>query len=157
MNADASVGPVILLVEDNEDDVFLMRRALRSAKLSVSLHVVADGQQALDYLDGVGKFTDRALFPLPELVLLDLKLPYVHGFEVLGWIRQQPSFKNLAVVVLTSSPEEADLQKALDLGATTYLVKSPTPEMILQVLSAANAAATVPLVTAIPNTQAQAA
>lgn len=157
MNADESLGPVILLIEDNEDDVFLMRRALRNAKLSVSLHVVTDGQQGLDYLDGVEKFSDRVLFPMPGLVLLDLKLPYVHGFEVLAWIRQKASLKNLAVAVLTSSPEERDLQKALDLGATTYLVKPPTPEMILHVLSAANAPATAPLATAIPNTQADAA
>ena len=138
MNSDASVGRVMLLVEDNEDDVFLMRRALKSAKLDLKLQVAADGQEALDYLAGIGQFSDRSSFPLPGIVLLDLKLPYVHGFEILSWIRQQPTLKDIAVVVLTSSPEERDLQKARDLGARTYLVKPPTAEMILNLLLASN-------------------
>src|SRR2546423_1204661 len=134
MNIDASVAPVILLVEDNDDDVFLMRRALKATKLSVPMHVANDGQEALDYLGGIGQFNNRASFPLPTVILLDLKLPYVHGFEVLNWIRQQPILKDVRVVVLTSSPEERDLQKARDLGAMTYLVKPPTAEMILDLL-----------------------
>ena len=136
MNADASGRPVILLVEDNEDDVFLMRRALKGAKLDLPLQVANDGQEALDYLGGIGQFSDRALFPLPELVLLDLKLPYVHGFEVLSWIGRQPALHNVPVVVLTSSPEERDLQKARDLGAAGYLVKPPSSQMILDLLLA---------------------
>src|SRR5947207_8665949 len=126
---------VILLVEDNDDDVFLMRRALKAANAAVSMHVATNGQEALDYLGGIGKYNDRDGFPLPSLVLLDLKLPYVHGFDVLKWICQQSSSKPMRVVILTSSPEERDLQKARELGAKSYLVKPPTAEMILELLA----------------------
>jgi CheY-like chemotaxis protein len=122
----------ILLVEDSEDDVFLMQRALQKAHLTFPLQIAADGQQALDYLAGHGKFTDRARHPVPALVFLDLKLPYVHGFEVLAWIRGNAALQNLPVVILTSSPEERDRKKAEQLGVSGYLVKPPTREMILE-------------------------
>src|SRR6185503_18110014 len=92
----------ILLVEDNEDDVFLMERALQGAGVSNPLVVVEHGQAALDYLGGAGKFGDRVLYPLPAIVFLDLKLPYLSGHEVLAWIRQQKELEALVVVVLTS-------------------------------------------------------
>ena len=85
----------VLLVEDSEDDVFFMRLAWEKAGVSNPLQVVQDGQQALDYLAGAGKFVDRQEYPLPCLVLLDWKLPYLMGVEVLKWIRQQPPFKTL--------------------------------------------------------------
>jgi len=122
----------ILLVEDSEDDVFLMQRALQKADLDFPLQVATDGQEALDYLAGVGKFSDRDRHPLPALVFLDLKLPYIHGFEVLAWIRQS-AIKDLPVVVLTSSPEDRDREKAEELLVKAYLVKPPTREMVLQV------------------------
>src|SRR2546430_7134116 len=100
-----------------------MQRAIRASKLSVRLQVATNGQEALDYLTGAGKYSDRAQYPLPAVVLLDLKLPYVHGFEVLGWIRQQSALSETKVVVLTSSPEERDQKKAKELGAKAYLVK----------------------------------
>jgi CheY-like chemotaxis protein len=124
----------LLLIEDNEDDVFLMRRALKKANIDLTLHVVMDGQEALDYLGSSGKFADRAQFPSPALVFLDLKLPYVHGFEVLEWIRQQDSLKNLPVVVLTSSPEERDRRQAHELGAKAYFVKPPSSELLQQAM-----------------------
>src|SRR5688572_4680933 len=93
----------LLLVEDNEDDVFIMKRALEGAGVKNPLFVVEDGRQAIDYLQGTGKFADRQLFPLPALVFLDLKLPYVSGFEVLTWIREQPLLSSVVIVVLTSS------------------------------------------------------
>ena len=126
--------PVILLVEDNEDDVFFMSRALNKANVACPLQVATNGQEALEYLAGEGKYSDRNTYPLPSVVFLDLKLPYMHGFEVLHWIQQQPFLKQLHVVVLTSSPEKADRQKAKDLGAKAYLVKPPTEEMIHQAL-----------------------
>src|SRR3954469_23104638 len=98
--------PTILLVEDNDDDVFAMQRALRKAQITHPVHVVSDGQKAIDYLSGSGTYTDRSNYPLPSLVFLDLKLPYVGGFEVLTWLRAQPDLRHLAVVVLTSSGEE---------------------------------------------------
>jgi CheY-like chemotaxis protein len=124
----------VLLVEDNEDDVFLLKRAMSKADLDVRINVASDGQEALDYLAGAGNYADRATHPLPECVFLDLKLPFVHGFEVLEWIRNQPTLAHITVFVLTSSPEDRDLQRARQLGAKGYLVKPPTPQMLLQAL-----------------------
>jgi len=127
--------PVILLVEDNEDDAFLMRRALKKTEMDCPLQIAEDGQQALDYLAGNGAYQDRAAHPLPSIVFLDLKLPRIHGFEVLEWIRAQPHFKNLEVVILTSSGEERDKRKALELTACAYLVKPPTSESLHAILN----------------------
>jgi len=131
----AESDKTILLVEDDENDVFFMRRALQKANLSLSVHVVMDGQAALDYLSGTGDYHDRTRYPLPVVVFLDLKLPYVHGFEVLGWIRSQPTLRGLPIVILTSSPEERDRRQAESLGAKAYCVKPPTREMLLDALS----------------------
>ena len=123
---------LILLVEDNVDDVFLMERAFSKAKLCAQLQIVTDGQEALDYLGGVGIYADRLAYPLPELIFLDLKLPFVHGFDILSWLRQQPLLQQMPVAILTSSPEERDRERAAELGARAYLVKPPTPEMIIE-------------------------
>jgi CheY-like chemotaxis protein len=121
----------ILLVEDNEDDIFFMKRAMKSAAVENQLQVVTDGQQAIDYLQGAGKFSDRTQFPLPILVLLDLKLPHKSGHEVLRWIRDQSKFETLVVIVLTTSRETSDIEEAYRLGANAYLVKPPgAPELI---------------------------
>jgi CheY-like chemotaxis protein len=119
-----------LLVEDNEDDVFLMKRALKGARVSNPLYVVEDGQQAEDYLAGAGQYADREAYPLPAIVFLDLKLPYIAGDEVLAWIRRQKDFESLVVIVLTSSNEASDLSRCYALGANSYLVKPPTPEQL---------------------------
>ena len=120
----------ILLVDDNANDVFLMKRALKGAQVINPLYVVEHGQEALDYLGGIGKFADRATFPLPVIVFLDLKLPFKSGHEVLAWIRRQKEFESLVVVVLTSSNEPGDLTKSYALGANSYLVKPPTAEQL---------------------------
>jgi CheY-like chemotaxis protein len=125
---------MILLVEDNRDDVFFFRRAMSKAQLAFPVQVVEDGQEAIDYLSGIGRFRDRFRYPMPTVVLLDLKLPYVSGFEVLTWIREQPALAALSVVILTSSPEQRDRDKANQLGATGYLVKPPTEGMLRQLL-----------------------
>lgn len=130
----SGTSPTLLLIEDNEDDVFLMRRALKKAAIDLPLHVVTDGQQAIDYLDGKGQFGNREVHPVPSIIFLDLKLPCVHGFEVLEWIRQQDALSSLPVVILTSSPEERDRRKANELGAKAYLVKPPTGEMLLRAM-----------------------
>lgn len=116
----------ILLVEDNEDDVFLLRRAMKDAELNNPLFLVEDGQQAMDYLSGAQPFGDRREFPLPSLVLLDWKLPRRSGQEVLAWIRAQPAFDPMLVVVLTSSSEERDVLSAYTRKANSYLVKPPS-------------------------------
>ena len=126
----------ILLVEDNEDDVFLMKRSLKAAGIVNPLYVVDDGQQAVDYLSGAGNYADRDNYPLPALVFLDLKLPLKSGLEVLAWIRQQPEFENLVVLVLTSSNEPSDLKRAYGLGANSYLVKPPTATQLLDLAKA---------------------
>ncbi|HVO95805.1 MAG TPA: response regulator [Terriglobales bacterium] len=120
----------LLLVEDNEDDVFLMKRALKEAHVMNPLYVVVDGQEAVDYLAGKGRFTDRKRYPLPAVVFLDLKLPYISGHDVLAWIRGQKEHESLVVIVLTSSNEASDLSRCYSLGANSYLVKPPTPEQL---------------------------
>ena len=124
--------PTVLLVEDNGDDVFFMRRALTRSGIECSLQIVRNGQQAIDYLKGQSQYADRDKYPLPTLVFLDLKLPYIHGFAVLEWIREQPNRKDLCTLILTSSPEERDRQRAAQLQAKAFYVKPPTPEMIIE-------------------------
>lgn len=116
---------IILLVEDAEDDIFIFRRALEQANVAYRLMVVRNGQEAMDYLSHAGKFSDQEKYPLPALIFLDLKLPYVDGFDVLAWIRQQRELKSTVVVVLSGSDEVKDHQKAYTLGARSYLVKPP--------------------------------
>jgi CheY-like chemotaxis protein len=120
----------ILLVEDNEDDVFLMRQSIKKAKITNPLQTVEDGREVLNYLQGFGKFNDRAEFPLPFLILLDLKLPLLSGLEVLRWIRERPEFETMLVVVLTASQEERDVDSAYRMGANSYLVKPPSVEKL---------------------------
>jgi CheY-like chemotaxis protein len=122
----------LLLVEDNEDDLFIMKRALKAACISNPLHVVEDGQQAIDYLDGIGEFQDRSRYPLPALVFLDLKLPLRSGLEVLRWMRGRADLKTIVVVVLTSSEHPSDITSAYSAGANSYLVKPPTADDLIQ-------------------------
>jgi two-component system, response regulator len=113
----------ILLVEDNPDEVELMKVALEKAEIANPLQVVRDGQEALDYLKGESRFAARALFPLPCLVFLDLKLPRVSGQTVLTWLKSHPRLKVIPVIVLTSSKEPTDLTKVYELGANSFLTK----------------------------------
>jgi CheY-like chemotaxis protein len=125
---------IVLLVEDNTQDVFLIQRAFRKASLNTRLHVVCDGEQAMTYLMGEGNYADRHHYPLPTVVLLDLKMPRKSGFEVLAWLRQQPGLKRLPVVVLTSSGEAADVNRAYELGANSYLVKPVAFNALLEIV-----------------------
>ncbi len=121
----------ILLVEDNPADILLMQRTFRDESLSkISLQIVRDGDAAVFYLSGEGEYSDRERYPLPVLILLDLKLPRRSGHEVLVWLRQQPELKRLPVVILTSSGEKVDINQAYDSGVNSYLVK-PTGLMAL--------------------------
>jgi CheY-like chemotaxis protein len=112
----------ILQVEDDSNDVFFFQRSMKKAGVLNPIQVASDGQEAIDYLKGDGKFADREKYPLPGLVLLDLKLPYVMGLDVLKWIRQECD-STLVVVLLTASNEEADIDAAYRLGANGFLVK----------------------------------
>ena len=127
---------LILLVDDNEDDVFLMERALQAAQISNPVRILEDGREAINYLAGHGQYADREKFPLPAIVFLDLKLPFKSGHEVLQWIRSQPQLETLVVVVLTSSNEPSDLKRAYGLGANSYLVKPPTAAQLLELAKA---------------------
>jgi len=113
----------ILLVEDDPNDVLLIQRAFQKAGFRNALKVVGDGEQTIDYLNGKGNYSQRDRYPLPFLMLLDLKMPGTDGFEVLQWVRSQPSLKRLLVVVLTSSNLQADVDRAYESGANSYLVK----------------------------------
>ena len=114
---------VMLVAEDDDNDVFFIERALKQARIDQRLQRVKDGEDAISYLRGEGKYSDREQFPLPRFLLLDLKMPRRNGFEVLQWVRQQPGLKRMPVVVFTSSREDPDVNRAYDLGANTYLVK----------------------------------
>jgi CheY-like chemotaxis protein len=114
---------IILLAEDREDDVVLIRKAFREAGLANPFYVVRDGEEAIDYLKGEGKFSNREEYPLPDLLLLDLKMPRLDGFEVLRWIRQEAGMDTLRIIVLTSSESMADVNSAYQLGANSFLVK----------------------------------
>jgi len=126
--------PVILLAEDDDNDVFFMRRALQKSRADFTLQVVTDGRQATDYLGGEGKFSNREEYPQPSVILLDLKMPFLDGFEVLEWIRAHSSFDGTPVAVLTSSAEERDRGRARELGARAYFVKPPKPETIQEII-----------------------
>lgn len=119
------------MIEDNEDDVFLLRRALKGARLEVDLTVLDDGEKAMAYFENASRGPVDEV--LPDLVLLDLKLPYVHGLEVLEYVRQQDALKNLDVVVLTSSGEARDQERAAALHAHGYHVKPPAADLIATV------------------------
>jgi CheY-like chemotaxis protein len=112
--------PLILLVED---DVSLIRRALEQAFVTNPVQVARDGEEALAYLGGKGAYADRATYPFPDLVLLDIKMPKMDGFHVLRWIRQQPGFNLLRVVVLTNSLDTREANAAYAAGANSFLVK----------------------------------
>lgn len=128
--------PTLLLVEDNEDDAFFMRRALTRADVSHPLQHVVDGREAVAYLAGEGAYADRALYPLPAIVFLDLNLPYKPGLQVLEWIRQQPQFARLVVIALTSSSETVDLQRAYQLGVNSYVVKPSSVDQLTEMVRA---------------------
>ncbi len=119
---------IVLYVEDEESDRLLMRRAFQKAGLEPALRMVNHGQAAIDYLSGAGVYAQRGEYPLPAVVLLDLNLPEVHGFDVLKWIRAQPAHSGLPVVVFTSSALEEDRHRAELLGANDFVQKPGMPD-----------------------------
>jgi CheY-like chemotaxis protein len=128
----------ILLVEDNATDVILIRRAFDKAKLGNPMQVVADGDSAVGYLAGEGIYQDRRQYPLPILILLDLKLPRRSGLEVLQWLRAQETLRRIPVVMLTSSQQNSDVNAAYDTGVNSYLVKPVEFDGLLQMLRTVN-------------------
>jgi DNA-binding response OmpR family regulator len=129
-------GGVILVVEDDYDDVVLMRRAFARAGIEVPLKVVHDSAEAVLYLQGKGPYENREENPLPALMLLDLKLPGNSGFDVLRWARERSGLKRLPIIVLTSSSADRDVNMAYDLGANSYVVKPLTFDSLLDLVKA---------------------
>jgi CheY-like chemotaxis protein len=127
---------LFLLVEDNEDHVVLIRRAFAKGKVLNPVQVARNGEDAIAYLEGTGRFANRAEFPLPAVILLDLKLTGMDGFDVLRWIRQQPGLRAVRIVVLTSSSEIRDVNLAYQLGANSFLVKPVDFEDFVRVAQA---------------------
>ncbi|HWN95385.1 MAG TPA: response regulator [Methylomirabilota bacterium] len=124
----------ILHVEDDPNDVLLIARAFRKAESPAQVQVVNDGEKAVQYLAGTDTFAKRDQFPLPSLVLLDLKLPRKSGIEVLEWMRTQPGLKRIPVVMLTSSRQPIDINRAYDLGVNAYLVKPVDFDALVEML-----------------------
>ena len=129
----------ILHVEDEEADIFLLRRAFSRAGVDASIKAVTDGEMAISYLSGAGPFADRRENPLPSLVLLDLKLPKVTGFEVLAWLRRQPHLRSLVVIVFSSSADPKDVDRAYELGANSFVQKPPAVEQTVRLVEILNA------------------
>jgi CheY-like chemotaxis protein len=121
----------VLLAEDDPDDILLTQLAFKKARLANPLQVVRDGEEAIQYLKGAGIYADRNLFPLPILLLLDLSMPKVNGFQVLDWLREHPMLRRLPVAIMTSSDSDPDITRAYGLGADSYLIKPPNAETLL--------------------------
>lgn len=128
----------VLLAEDDDNDVFFLERAFKQAQIANPLVRAKDGEEAIAYLQGKGAYADREKHPLPQLMLLDLKMPRKNGFEVITWVRSQPGLKRLPIVVLTSSKEDPDVNRAYEIGANTYLVKPVKFEGLVEMMQALN-------------------
>jgi CheY-like chemotaxis protein len=126
----------ILLVEDEPDAVTLLKHAFAKVGITNPVHIVHDGDHAIAYLRGEGRYADRSVHPVPRLILLDLKLPRCSGLEVLEWIRSAQPLRGIPVVVMTSSKERSDVRRAYAAGANSYLVKPSSLNRLIE-LSAA--------------------
>lgn len=124
----------ILVVEDNDDDLFFLMRAFKSAGIADRVFRVDDGEKAIAYLEGREPFHERAKYPVPSLVLLDLKLPIYSGHEVMEWIQSQPELSDLPVFILTSSNESVDRNRSKLLGVSGYFVKPLSPDQLSGIL-----------------------
>ena len=113
----------VLLVEDDLNDIFLVKRAFKMAQLANPLQVVTDGEEATHYLGGHGKYADRSVYPLPKLIVMDIKMPRMTGFDVLEWIKHDGTLRRVPVVIVSSSDRSEDIDRAYELGANAYMIK----------------------------------
>ena len=116
---------LILIAEDNDDDGYLIQQALKRVGLSHPTYVCGDGQETMDYLQGAGVYADRQRYPMPRMLIMDLRMPIVSGSDVLRWIKEHPKCAVIPTVILTSSENPMDIQQSDELGANAYLVKPP--------------------------------
>lgn len=124
----------ILYAEDEPDDIAIFGMVFRRAKVPHSLHFVEDGKAAIDWLSGDAGFANRDQFPLPDVLMLDLKMPRKNGFDVLQWVRKNPAFEKLPVIILSSSDDPKDVKRSYELGATTYFAKTAAYQDVIQYL-----------------------
>jgi len=124
----------VLQVEDDDNDIYFLKFAMKQAPLGNCLRVVKSGEEAIEYFQGAGKFADRTAYPIPGLVLLDLRLVRMNGLEVLKWIRNQPEFHAVVVLMFTSSAHPDDIERAARLGANAFLQKPSGPEDLVRLL-----------------------
>jgi CheY-like chemotaxis protein len=124
----------MLLVDDSQDDLSLLRIAFKKAEVNIPLQEVHNGEEAIAYLKGESPFDDRTKYPLPAVMLLDLNMPMKNGFEVLRWLGSQPSLKRISVIILTASVRLEDVEQALDLGANAFLVKPTNLEGLVRMI-----------------------
>ena len=113
----------LLLVDDNPIDVAFFRRAVRKTGLDIQVRTVTAGQSAIDYLEAKGEYSDRYLYPLPDVVVLDLRMPEFNGFDFLAWRKASTLFSAIPVIIFTGSRDEEDIERVLELGANRHIVK----------------------------------
>jgi CheY-like chemotaxis protein len=121
-----------LFAEDNPSDIFFVERAIKKANLPIQLHIVRNGEEAVNYLCGRGMFADRDRYPLPMLVLSNMKMPKMNGLELLTWIRQQPEFQDLPVVVMSNSDNPDESNQFNPLEACSYMIKPFSPDDLIE-------------------------
>jgi CheY-like chemotaxis protein len=126
--------PPIMLIEDDQNDAALIRRAFERAGVENPIQCVTHGDNALAWLEGIGDYQNRAKFPLPSFILLDLKLPGMSGLQLLKWIRTRRDLRLIPVVVLTNSAEATDVKSAYEAGANSYLLKPADRDEIYRVI-----------------------
>lgn len=124
----------LLIIEDEENDVFFLKRAITKSGIKNPVQVVSDGQQAMDYLKGAGPYADRSVYPTPIAIFLDLKLPCVPGLDILRWLRTASTLPFTPVIVMTSSTLASDVREAYAAGANSFIVKPPDPEKLVEVM-----------------------
>lgn len=120
--------PMIMIAEDDANDVFIVQKSLKRAGINNPVKWVEDGEQALEYLRGEGQYENRQEYPFPGVIITDLKMPKVNGFEILRWLRKHPECGVIPTVVLSASAQERDVVQAYQMGANCYLQKPATVE-----------------------------
>lgn len=113
----------VLLVEDDLNDIFLVKRAFKRAQVTNPLQVVTDGAEAIQYLQGKGKYADRRTYPLPKLIVMDIRMPRKTGFEVLEWVKNDGQLKRIPIIIVSSSDSPQEINRAYELGANAYMIK----------------------------------
>ncbi len=132
-----ALGPTrltVLHVDDDPNDTELLQAASRQAGVPFALQHIQDGEHAIAYLNGLGDFADRRRYPVPSLIILDLKLPRTSGFEVLKWMREHPQYAGIPIVVLSGSENQDDIQRCYSMGANSYIVKPLEYQALIRVV-----------------------